>query len=127
MLWVDSMGAWPQSRASGWAGDKMVYSGEGQMGDQKTARGHSPANHCTLAVTEAVPARVNVQFLVLLPPLEHPPDQMASLPFVTLSVMEVPTAKDADPVLPTLTLMPAGLDDTRSPLRPVAVTVRVAA
>jgi uncharacterized protein DUF1579 len=37
MLWVDSMGAWSQSRASGWAGDKMVYTGEGQMGDQKMA------------------------------------------------------------------------------------------
>jgi hypothetical protein len=30
-------------------------------------------------------------------------------------------------VLPTLTLIPAGLDVTRSPLRPVAVTVNVVA
>jgi hypothetical protein len=36
------------------------------------------------------------------------------------------TAKLAEPVLPTVTLMPAGFDITRSPLRPVAVTVNVA-
>jgi hypothetical protein len=41
-------------------------------------------------------------------------------------VIDVPIANEADPVLPTLTLIPAGLDDIRSPLRPVAVTVRVA-
>jgi len=33
---------------------------------------------------------------------------------------------DADPVLPTATLIPAGLEITRSPLLPVAVTVSVA-
>src|ERR671937_32348 len=37
-----------------------------------------------------------------------------------------PTAYDAEPVLPTATLIPVGVDVTRSPLRPVAVTVRVA-
>ena len=37
-----------------------------------------------------------------------------------------PVANDAEPLLPTLTLMPAGLDVMRSPLRPVAVTVSVA-
>jgi hypothetical protein len=82
--------------------------------------------HCTLAVTLAVPFSVNVQVLALLLPLEHAPDQTASRPFETLSVIDVPTANDADPVFPTLTLMPAGLDVTRSPLRPVAVTVSVA-
>jgi hypothetical protein len=80
-----------------------------------------------LAVTLASPFSVNVHVFVLLLPLEHAPDQTASRPFVTLSVMDVPSAHDAAPVLPTLTLMPAGLDDTVSPLRPVAVTVRVAA
>jgi hypothetical protein len=45
---------------------------------------------------------------------------------VTLNVMDVPVENDADPVLPTDTLMPAGLDATRSPLRPVADTVSVA-
>ena len=35
-------------------------------------------------------------------------------------------ANDADPELPTDTLTPAGLDVIRSPLRPVAVTVKVA-
>ena len=62
----------------------------------------------------------------LLPPLEHAPDQMASRPFVTLNVIEVPVLNEADPVLPTLTLIPAGLDVMRSPLRPDAVTVSVA-
>jgi hypothetical protein len=79
-----------------------------------------------LAVTLAVPFSVNVHVRCLLPPLEHAPDQIASRPFETLSVIDVPVVNDADPVLPTLTLMPAGLDVTRSPLRPVAVTVSVA-
>jgi hypothetical protein len=79
-----------------------------------------------LAVTVAFPFRVKVQVLVLLPPLEHAPDQMTSRPFVALSVIAVPVVKVAEPLLPTATLMPAGLDVTRSPLRPVAVTVSVA-
>jgi hypothetical protein len=79
-----------------------------------------------LAVTAAFPFRVNVQVLVLFPPLEHAPDQMTSRLFVALSVIVVPVANDAEPLLPTDTLMPAGFDVTRSPLRPVAVTVRVA-
>jgi len=68
---------------------------------------------------------VNVQVLRLLPALEHAPDQIASRPLVTLSVIEVPVVNAADPELPTLTLMPAGLEVTRSPLRPDAVTVSV--
>ena len=79
--------------------------------------------HCTLAVTEALALTLNVQDLVLLPPLEHAPDQIASRPFDTLNVIEVPVANDAEPVLPTATLMPVGVDTTRSPLRPVAVRV----
>jgi hypothetical protein len=70
---------------------------------------------------------VNVHVRLLLPPLEQAPDQIASRPSVALSVMDVPAANDADPVVPTATLMPAGLEVTRSPLRPVAVTVNVAA
>jgi len=69
---------------------------------------------------------VKVQVFLLLPLLEHAPDQIASRPPDTLSVIEVPLANDADPALPTGTLMPAGLDVIRSPLRPVAVTVRAA-
>jgi len=69
---------------------------------------------------------VNVQVRRLVPPLEHAPDQTASRPFVTDSVIEVPVVKDADPELPTATLIPAGLDVTRSPLRPVALTLNVA-
>ena len=73
-----------------------------------------------------MPFNVNLQVFVLFPPLEHAPDQMTSRLFVALRVIVVPVAKDADPLLPTATLMPAGLEVTRSPLRPVAVTVSVA-
>jgi hypothetical protein len=69
---------------------------------------------------------VKAQVRVFAPPLEQAPDQIASRPSVTLSVTRVPVAKVAEPVLPTATLMPAGLDSTFSPLRPVAVTVSVA-
>jgi hypothetical protein len=77
-------------------------------------------------VTDALALSVNVQVFVLLPPLEHAPDQMASRPLLMDRVIAVPVANDAEPLLPTLTLMPAGLDVTRSPLRPLAVTVTVA-
>jgi len=83
--------------------------------------------HWTFAVTDAAPVIVNVQLFDLFPPLEQAPDQMASRPFETLSVIAVPVVKDADPVLPTATSIPAGLEVTRSPLLPVAVTVSVAA
>jgi hypothetical protein len=69
---------------------------------------------------------VNVHVLLLLPPLEHAPDQIALRPLVTLSVIDVPVVNDPDPELPTATLMPAGLDITRSPLLPLALTVSVA-
>ena len=59
-------------------------------------------------------------------PLEHAPDQIASRPLWTRKVTDVPTAKLADPVLPVVTLIPVGVETTRSPLRPPAVTVRVA-
>ena len=77
-------------------------------------------------MTVAVPANVNVQFFALFPPLEQAPDQMAARPFETVSVIAVPVVNDADPVLPTATLIPTGVEVTRSPLRPVAVTVSVA-
>lgn len=69
---------------------------------------------------------MNVHVFALLPPLEQAPDQIASRPLETLSVIEVPAANVADPVLPTATLIPAGVDKTRSPLLPVAFTVSVA-
>jgi hypothetical protein len=74
-------------------------------------------------VTDDEEESVKVQLFLLLPPLEQAPDHTASRPPETLSVMLVPVAKDAVPALPVLTLMPAGADVTRSPLRPVAVTV----
>jgi hypothetical protein len=69
---------------------------------------------------------VKVQVFVLFPPLEHAPDQMTSRSFVARSVIAVPMGNEAEPVLPTATLIPVGVDVTRSPLRPVAVTVSVA-
>jgi hypothetical protein len=77
-----------------------------------------------LALTEALPLIVNVQVLVLLPPLEHAPDQITSRPFEALSEIELPAANEAVPLLPTATLMPAGLDVIRSPPRPLALTVK---
>jgi hypothetical protein len=77
-------------------------------------------------VTLAVPLSVNVQVLLFVPLLEQAPDQIASRPFDTLSVIDVLVVNDAEPALPTATLIPAGLDVTRSPLRPDAVTVTVA-
>ena len=53
-------------------------------------------SHCTLPVTVAIPLSVNVQVFVLLPPLEHAPDQMASRPLLTLKVIELLVAKLAD-------------------------------
>jgi hypothetical protein len=79
-----------------------------------------------LAATAAFPLRVKVQVLVLFPPLEPAPDHTTSRSFVALSVITVPVANDAEPLLPTATLTPAGLEVTRSPLRPVAVTVSIA-
>ena len=83
-------------------------------------------SYCTFADTLAADCSVNVHVLVLFPPLEHAPDQIASLPLVTLSVIEVPVENVAEPELPTATLIPLGFEITRSPLRPLAVTVSVA-
>lgn len=69
--------------------------------------------------------RVNVQLLVLLPPLEQAPDQMASRPFETVSVTLVPTANAAVDVLPTAALIPAGVELMLSPCLPPAVTLRL--
>src|SRR5712691_10621282 len=82
--------------------------------------------YCTLALTEAAPVMVNVHVFALLPAVGQAPDQIASRPFDTLSVIEVPVANVAVPVLPTATLSPSGLEVTRSPVLPVAVTVSVA-
>ena len=41
-------------------------------------------------------------------------------------MIDPPTLNDADPLLPVATLIPAGLDVTRTPLRPVALTVSAA-
>ena len=55
-------------------------------------------SYCAFALT--VPVSGNVQVLRLVPPLEQAPDQMASRPLVTDSVMFVPVAKLADPDAP---------------------------
>ena len=67
---------------------------------------------------------VRLQVLVFDPPLEQLPDQIASRPLLTLNVTSVPVGKLAVPELPTDTCSPAGLEDTFSPDRPVAVIVR---
>jgi hypothetical protein len=84
------------------------------------------SNYWTFALTDAAPLSVNVHVFRLLPPLEQAPDHTASRPPDTLNVIDVPVAIDAEPLLPTATLIPAGLDVTRSPLRPDAETVNVA-
>ena len=81
--------------------------------------------HCTFALTDALALMVNVHVFRLLPPLEQAPDQIASRPLDTDSVICVPDANGADPLLPTATLIPAGDEVMRDPLRPVADTVKV--
>jgi hypothetical protein len=87
------------------------------------ARNNSVAAYCTLALTDAAAFKVKMQDPVLLPPLEHAPDQIALLPFEIVRVMPVPCVNDAIMELPTGTLMPAGFEITLSPVRPVADTV----
>jgi hypothetical protein len=82
--------------------------------------------YCTFAVTDALADSVNVQLRRLLPLLEQAPDQMASRPLLTVSVIDVPVVNEAAPVAPTATSIPDGVEVTRWPLRPLAVTVRVA-
>ena len=55
-----------------------------------TRRDEGKPPHCTLAVTVAFPFNVKVHVFRLLPPLEHAPDQIASLPLLTARVMLVP-------------------------------------
>ena len=74
-------------------------------------------------MTDVAALIVKLQVLTFAPPLGQPPDQMASRPLLTLSVTTVPVAKLALPVVPTLTLSPIGLEETDSPVRPVAVRV----
>jgi len=62
-----------------------------------------------LAETDALPLIVNVQLAVLLPPLEQAPDHIALRPLETLSLTDVPTGNDADPLLPVVTLTPVGV------------------
>ena len=85
----------------------------------------TPTGHCTLALTVALALAVNVQLLVLLPPLEQAPDHTASRLLETRRVTDVPAENEAVPLLPTATLMPVGVEVMRSPLRPEAETVKV--
>src|SRR5262249_1596061 len=81
----------------------------------------------TFAVSELAAFRGKVQLGVLTPPLVQTPDQMTDRPAVALRVIRVPTVKLAEPVVPTGTLSPAGVERTLTPARPVAVRVRSAA
>lgn len=87
---------------------------------------NAAAHYCTFAVTDVAALMVRVQLFVLAPPLEHPPDQMADRPLLTVSFTDVPVVKLALPLVPTLTLIPAGTEEIDSPARPVAVTVSTA-
>jgi len=75
-------------------------------------------------VTVEFPLSVNVQVLVLALLLEHAPDHIASRPLATLKVMTEPGANWATAELPVGTFIPAGLETTRSPFRPPAVTCK---
>ncbi|HYV66797.1 MAG TPA: hypothetical protein VE964_11185, partial [Myxococcales bacterium] len=66
---------------------------------------------------------MKVQLGVFTPPLLQTPDQIAARPLVTLRVMRAPMPKLAEPVVPTRTFTPAGVERMLSPARPVAVTV----
>src|SRR6185312_3523394 len=79
--------------------------------------------YCTFASTDELEFSVRVQLFALLPPLEHAPDQIADRPFETVRVILVPGLNDAEPVLATGALIPAGLDVTRSPCLPPTVTL----
>jgi hypothetical protein len=37
MLWVDNTGAWAQTSATGWEGDRITFAGDSYMGGQKVA------------------------------------------------------------------------------------------
>lgn len=63
----------------------------------------------------------------LAPLLEQAPVHTTERLLVALSVIDVFAGNDAVPVLPTATLIPVGVELTVSPVRPVAVTVKVAA
>ena len=76
-----------------------------------------------MAVSDAFALSVKVQLFALLPLLLHAPDQIASRLFETRRVMLVPEAKGAAPVVPTRTLSPEGVEETVSPLRPLALRV----
>ena len=97
--------------------------GENRTYPCRAGHGSLESAHLTLAVTVASALAVNVQLLVFSPLLEQAPDQTVSR--VLLNLTDVPEANVAEPVLPTLTLMPDGVEVMRSPLRPVAVTVTV--
>ena len=88
-----------------------------------SARRGLAVRYCTFAVTDFAASSVRLQLFCLAPPLEQPPDQMALRPLLTVSVTNVPAVKLALLVVPTLTLSPAGFEETDSPERPVALRV----
>src|SRR5262249_8595017 len=73
-------------------------------GRRRSKRSGPAAHYCTFAVTDVAALMVNVQLLVLAPPLEHPPDHMTSRPLLAVRVTDVPVVKLALPLVPTLTL-----------------------
>jgi hypothetical protein len=80
-------------------------------------------SYLIFAVTDAFAFSLNVQVVADWLPLEQAPLHTVFRPFETVSVMDVPELNDADMPLPDATLMPAGVEVTRTPERPLAVTV----
>ena len=95
--------------------EEMTRQGDTTRGREK--RPLVDSCYCTLALTEALPVRVNVHVFTLFPPLEQAPDQITSRVFVALSVIEVPVVNVAEPVLPTATLIPAAFRIIAKPVR----------
>ena len=75
--------------------------------DCRSERRQGCSSYCTLAVTDAAPFSVKVQLFDLL--FVHAPEKIASRPSPTVSVIDVPTVNDADPVVPVTTFRPDGV------------------
>ena len=67
-----------------------------QIGERQLLSPAPARCHCTLAVNHRSRAQRERARLALVPPLEHSPDQIASRPAETLSVITVPLTNDAD-------------------------------
>ncbi len=65
MLWVDSMGGWAQSSASGWKGDTLVYEGDSHMGPQTFKSRDTFTRAGASAMKHAWEANVNGKWIAI--------------------------------------------------------------